>query len=106
MIKTDFTVTTNHAIAGGAALVVGYLVYRGYKKAKEVVSKDLNPASKDNIINRGVGSVGQQLTGDKHFTLGGWLYDRLHPNEAERLGLTPIAQDEAIFKKQQSEAII
>lgn len=32
----------------------------------------------DNVINPGV----QKLTGDKDQTLGGWIYDKLHPDEA------------------------
>lgn len=34
----------------------------------------VNPASDQNVIYKGVNSAGEYLTGDKNFTLGGWLY--------------------------------
>lgn len=43
--------------------------------AKEVVTKDLNPANTDNIVNRGVSSVGEAVTGQKGWSLGGAIYD-------------------------------
>lgn len=42
----------------------------GEKAAVNVV----NPASDQNAIYKGVNGVGSYLTGDKDFTLGGWLY--------------------------------
>lgn len=38
-----------------------------------------NPASDQNFVYRGVNGMGSSLTGDQHFTLGGWLYDVTHP---------------------------
>lgn len=46
-------------------------------KAREVITKDLNPADPDNIINRGFESVYQTVTGSNG-TLGGDIYDILH----------------------------
>jgi hypothetical protein len=34
----------------------------------------VNPASDQNIIYKGVNGVGSYITGDKDFSLGGWLY--------------------------------
>lgn len=39
----------------------------------------VNPASDQNLAYRGVNALGSSLTGDSHFTLGGWLYDLLNP---------------------------
>jgi hypothetical protein len=44
----------------------------------EVVTKDLNPASQENIIYGGVNNILETVTGDKNATLGGKLYDWLH----------------------------
>lgn len=44
----------------------------------EVLSKDLNPASDQNLIYRGVNSLGEQISGQKGWSLGGWLYDVTH----------------------------
>lgn len=43
--------------------------------AAEVVTTDLNPASPDNIVNRGVSSVGEAVTGKQGWNLGGAIYD-------------------------------
>lgn len=38
----------------------------------------IKPSSHDNIINQGVNRIGEELTGDPNFTLGGWIYDITH----------------------------
>lgn len=67
------------AIGGGALIYLGYkLVTGGYKAASDAVANVLpaiNPLSNQNLAYKGVNSVGEKLTGDSNFTLGGWLYD-------------------------------
>lgn len=38
----------------------------------------LNPASDQNLAYRSANAWGTYFTGDKNFTLGGWLYDVTH----------------------------
>ena len=81
--------TEGQAQMVGVVLVGGMAVFLGYKTwktgqtlaqgAKEVVTKDLNPASGENLIYTGVNKVGGALTGDSGFSLGGWIYDKTHP---------------------------
>lgn len=38
----------------------------------------VKPTSDQNMIYQGVNKVGEKLTGDKGFSLGGWIYDVTH----------------------------
>lgn len=51
MIKTDFTITTNHVLGALAIVSAGYVVYRLQKGVRENINK-VNPASSENIINQ------------------------------------------------------
>lgn len=71
-------VTDRQAVVIGAAVLVGgYLVYLARNK--------FNPANPDNIANETVTAVGQAVTGDDAWTLGGQIYDWLHPFESYEL---------------------
>lgn len=77
-------------IAGGAfAIYAGYKAYQAgaavVSSAKEVVTKDLNPASTENIIYSTGNTVLGAITGDKNWNLGSKIYDILHPNEGENM---------------------
>lgn len=65
-----------------AAVGVGlYLFFkREVSDAAAAVGNAINPASDENLAYRGVNAVGGALSGDEHWTLGGWLYDILHPS--------------------------
>jgi len=68
-------------LAAFAVVVVGAVSYYAAKKAKETVNdigSAINPINNDNVFNQGVLAVGQNLTGNKHWTLGGWIYDITH----------------------------
>lgn len=41
----------------------------------------VNPASDKNIINQGVEKLGQVVSGNDSWTLGGWLYDVFNPGK-------------------------
>lgn len=38
----------------------------------------VNPASRDNVVYRGVNGIGGAISGEKDWTLGGWIYDVTH----------------------------
>jgi hypothetical protein len=64
-------------LALGSALIVG-LAWLAIRLAKGVQTGALNPASANNLAYQGANSIGEALTGDKDFSLGGWLYDKTH----------------------------
>lgn len=61
-------------LGAGVALVAviagGALAFALYKNRER-----FNPTSEKNLAYTGVNSIGEALTGDKDFTLGGWIYD-------------------------------
>jgi len=74
--------TFNNYVTLGAIFAGGVVLYKANKAGqaiKETVSKDLNPASNENIINKGVSSVGASISGNENWSLGGWIYDITHP---------------------------
>lgn len=62
-------------IVGDAAQAVGTAIENGA----------INPASRNNLINRGVEAVGSQVSGDPNWTLGGTVYDWLNPDVLDRV---------------------
>lgn len=61
----------------GALLVAGLVAYKINSvkgDIKDVVVKDLNPASDDNIVNKGVSKVVAAATGNKHKSLGSYTF--------------------------------
>lgn len=46
--------------------------------ASTLFTETLNPASSENIVNRGVTGAGAAISGDRNWTLGGWVYDVTH----------------------------
>lgn len=69
-------------IIGGVVIVLGYLAVKKASDAVESVGEALNPFNNQNIFYRGTNEVGAVLSGDDSFSLGSWVYDALHPNEA------------------------
>ena len=62
---------------------VGVFFYR--KIAAGIAAGAINPANPDNIVNQGVTSIVQDVTGDKNQTLGGAIFDFFNPEA----GLAP-----------------
>lgn len=87
------------AVLGG----IGYGVYKIYKLGGQV-GEAFNPASEKNIVNRGVTAAGKAVTGDKYFTLGGWLYDITHPGEGEELTRSVTKAEIEAFRKAKEES--
>jgi len=69
-------------VMGGVILAaiaaVAYVAWKGAAVAKQVVTKDLNPASTDNLAYRGVNGLGAAISGDRSFSLGSAIYDATH----------------------------
>lgn len=59
---------------------IGYKLY-GAKEAIVGAVDKVNPASANNFVNQGVESLGQALTGDSSWTLGGWAYEWSHNDD-------------------------
>lgn len=60
-------------LIGGAALA-GLAVYKVYTVGEKVVTESLNPASENNLVNKGVSGAVSSVTGYEE-TPGGFLYD-------------------------------
>lgn len=77
-----------------AALAVGGVAV-GWWYRREIahaVGNAVNPASSDNLVNRGVESIGQAVTGDASWTPGGALWDFWSNDDfAEQLKVQPRA---------------
>ncbi len=90
----------------GAGIVAGVIVIaKGYQAAKQAATRvvnGVNPTRTDNFVYSGVNAVGEVLTGDKDFSLGGWIYDKLHPSEGL---LETDGQDSNIIDRNMNEGI-
>ncbi len=71
---------------GVGVVVVAVLLYKGYEAGKKIVTVDLNPTNSGNFANSAVTSIGQSISGDPNWTLGGSIYSLFHtpynPNAA------------------------
>lgn len=47
----------------------------------KTVGNAVNPVNPDNVFNQGVNKIGQEISGDKDFSLGVWIYDITHDDE-------------------------
>lgn len=48
------------------------------RKQAAKAAQAINPVNQENVFYQGTNAVGSKLTGDKDFTLGGWIYDITH----------------------------
>ena len=98
MNANDRRIMIQVAAVGAGALLLGYLVKRsagaawdgvrsGASRAADFVgqhaSATFNPGSTQNAAYRGVNAMGASVSGDEHWTLGGWLYDVFNPPAPE-----------------------
>ena len=58
--------------------VVGLLALWYLKNRAGDVAQAVNPTNPENVFYEGTNAVGEALTGDEHFTLGGWLYEKFN----------------------------
>lgn len=61
-------------VVGGVVSATGDIIADGYNS----IPNAIKPSSPDNIANQATNKIGAALTGDKNFTLGGWIYDVTH----------------------------
>lgn len=73
---------------GAVVAIGGYFIW---KNGLPALGKAINPTNPDNVFYGGVNEVGESVTGNEHWTLGGTIYEWLHPGEAAELGLAPKA---------------
>ena len=77
--------TDKQLLGVGAVAAVGvFLVWRKLPALGNAV----NPLNNENVFYEGVNAVGESVSGQEGWSLGSWIYDITHPNEAEELGLT------------------
>jgi hypothetical protein len=75
----SLSIETKVIMAGAAVALIA--VFYGSKKLVDMAGDALpyfNPADSKNIINQGVNGLGQIVTGDESWTLGGSIYDATH----------------------------
>jgi|GEM_PF-3162377 len=68
-------------VAGVGAVAVFFASRYVASKAKQgaqAVGQAINPINNDNIFAAGVNAVGEKITGDEHFTLGGFIYEAIN----------------------------
>ena len=82
-------VNSTHVVLAAMAIGVAWYLYNDAKKAAAKVADKVNPVNPDNVFYEGVNAVGEAVTGSEKggWSLGSWIYDVTHPNEAEKLGL-------------------
>ena len=72
-------------IVGGVALLGVYFVSRmAAKKAVEVagnVGEAIDPTNSENIFYSGANAVGESITGDEDWTLGGAIFEAVHGDD-------------------------
>lgn len=65
---------------GLTAVLALYLFKKSIAESAAAAGQAINPVNQDNIFYTGVNNVGEVLTGDENFNLGGWIYDKTHDN--------------------------
>ena len=91
-MKIETFLNTKAGMITAAAVIAAGALYIAEKKAAQVASdlgQAVNPLNDSNVFASGVDSVGAKLTGNQNFSLGVWIYDKLHPQQAqnEQLGV-------------------
>ena len=68
-----------------AVLALGVVIGGGYfllkseaTKAAVFVGESVDITSDQNLVYKSVNAIGESLTGDAHFSLGGWMYDQFN----------------------------
>lgn len=61
---------------GLTAILAVYLFKKSVSDGVAAAGQSINPVNPNNIFYSGVNHIGEVLTGDENFTLGGWIYDK------------------------------
>lgn len=92
MGTTNNVSLTGTGVLAVAGIVVLGLVWWNRKAIGEAVGSAaqlVNPASDQNLAYRGVNGVGQYVSGDESWSLGGAIYDATHNDNGEPKVNTP-----------------
>lgn len=71
-------------VIAGLAVAAGVVIYWNRKAIGQALDK-VNPASSNNLVNQGVNTLAETVSGKKGCTLGTALYDWMNPDS----GLAP-----------------
>lgn len=78
-------ITPATVAAGAVAAVLFYLLLKNEaKEAAVAVGDAINPVNPNNIFYGGVSAVGEVISGEKGWTLGGWIYEVTHSPDQEQ----------------------
>lgn len=80
-----------------AGAVVYFLFGSKLKAAAAAVGTAVNPTSDRNLAYRGVNAVGAAITGRDSFSLGSWIYDKVHGDENAVSKPDPKTEEERSF---------
>jgi len=82
MLKKLLDTKASAALVMGAVVIGAiYLFKKDISNGVAAAGDAITPTNPDNIFASGVDAVGEVLTGDDNFTLGGWIYDVMNPVE-------------------------
>jgi hypothetical protein len=68
-------------VVGVASL---YLFKKSIADGAAAAAQSINPVNDENIFNQGVLAVGQKITGNENWTLGGAIYDLFNGSPEEQ----------------------
>lgn len=74
---------TKLLIAAGAGLALFWLARRAGAAVADTFATSLNPASDQNLAYRSVNAIGETVSGEADWTLGGAIYDATHKDDIE-----------------------
>lgn len=87
-MRVQINATAVLALAGIA--MAGFVAYRVVRAGGavaetvgQVITHDLNPASSDNVVNQALLAIGQSISGDPNWSLGGSIYDWTHSDPTD-----------------------
>lgn len=79
MKSAGFEIGSKEIVTLAMVALLAYLFIKSEAKAAAVaVGEAVNPVSPNNLAYKGVTAMGTVFTGNKDFTLGGWIYDLTH----------------------------
>lgn len=83
-----------YGAAAGALIYVAYQVYTYGAPAASAAGKVIdavNPANPNNVVNAGVTSLGQSISGDANWSLGTWLAGIFDPASRQAAAIAAAA---------------
>ena len=70
---------TGFAVGLGLSVILAiYLFKDSIANGAAAAGQSINPVNPNNVFADGVDAVGEVLTGNEHFKLGGWIYDKVN----------------------------